>query len=175
MSPQSDKETRQRTSNAPNALFRNPGNLLKRPCGQKTRESTATRWEQLGNEPSRQTSTLLPTQWSTILSKAATRTQFLRAVWSSARTSGTQIRYASWSRLDSMKSICFGCGPWLGGSNKVIAAAVESFSRQGQTFDYRRSAQPPLPNQMEALVAVNNELTEGECVDICFSLRPELN
>ena len=67
---------------------------------------------------------------------------------------------------------------------EVIAAAVESFSRQGRTFDYRRSAieqlrerilELPLPEQMEALMVVNNELTEGECVDICFSLRPELN
>ncbi len=54
---------------------------------------------------------------------------------------------------------------------EVIAAAVESFSRQGRTFDYRRSAiqqlrerilELPLPDQMEALVVVNNELTEGE-------------
>jgi hypothetical protein len=67
---------------------------------------------------------------------------------------------------------------------EVFAAAVESFSRQGRSFDYRRSAlqqlrerilELPLPDQMEALVVVNNELTEGECVDICFSLRPELN
>lgn len=67
---------------------------------------------------------------------------------------------------------------------EVIAAAVESFSRQGRTFDFRRSAlqqlrerilELPLPDQMEALVVVNNELTEGECLDICFSLRPELN
>ena len=67
---------------------------------------------------------------------------------------------------------------------EVIAAAVESFSRQGRSFDYRRSAlqqlrerilELPLPDQMEALVVVNNELTESECVDICFSLRPELN
>ena len=66
---------------------------------------------------------------------------------------------------------------------EVIAAAVESFSRQGRTFDYRRSAlqqlrerilELPLPDQMEALVMVNNELTERECFDICFSLRPEL-
>jgi hypothetical protein len=67
---------------------------------------------------------------------------------------------------------------------EVIAAAVESFSRQGRSFDYGRSAlqqlrerilELPLPDQMEALVVVNNELTEGQCVDICFSLRPELN
>jgi hypothetical protein len=66
---------------------------------------------------------------------------------------------------------------------EVIAAAVESFSRQGRTFDYRRSAlqqlrerilELSLPDQMEALVVVNNELTERECVDICFS-RVELN
>ena len=66
---------------------------------------------------------------------------------------------------------------------EVIAAAVESFSRQGRSFDYRRSAlqqlrerilELPLPDQMEALVMVNNELTERECFDICFSLRPEL-
>jgi len=67
---------------------------------------------------------------------------------------------------------------------EVIAAAVESFSRQGRTFDYRRSAlqqlrerilELPLLDQMEALVVVNNELTERECFDICFSLRPESN
>lgn len=67
---------------------------------------------------------------------------------------------------------------------EVIAAAVESFSRHGRTFDYRRSAlqqrrerilEIPLPDRMEAPVVVNNELTERECVDICFSLRPELN
>ena len=53
---------------------------------------------------------------------------------------------------------------------EVLAAAVESFSRQGRTFDYRRSAlqqlrerilELPLPEQMETLVVVNNELTEG--------------
>ena len=67
---------------------------------------------------------------------------------------------------------------------EVIAVAVESFSHQGRTFDYRRSAlqqlrerilELPLPDQMEALVVVNNELTERECVEICFSLRRELN
>ena len=66
---------------------------------------------------------------------------------------------------------------------EVIAAAVESFSRQGRSFDYGRSAlqqlrerilELRLPDQMEALVMVNNELTERECFDICFSLRPEL-
>ena len=61
---------------------------------------------------------------------------------------------------------------------------MESFSRQGRTFDYRRSAfqqlkerilELPLPYQMEALVVVNKHLTESECVDICLSLPPELN
>ena len=67
---------------------------------------------------------------------------------------------------------------------EVIAAAVESFSRQGRSFDYGRSAlqqlrerilELPLPDQMEALVMVNNELTERECAGICLSRRPELN
>ena len=66
---------------------------------------------------------------------------------------------------------------------EVIAAAVESFSGQGRTFDYGRSAlqqlrerilELRLPDQMEALVVVNNELTERECADICLSLRSEL-
>lgn len=67
---------------------------------------------------------------------------------------------------------------------EVIAAAVESFSLQGRAFDYRRSAlqqlrerllELQLPDQMEALVVVTNELTERECSDICLSRRPELN
>ena len=66
---------------------------------------------------------------------------------------------------------------------EVIAAAVESFSGQGRTFDYGRSAlqqlrerilELRLPHRLEALVVVNNELTERECADICLSLRPEL-
>ena len=66
----------------------------------------------------------------------------------------------------------------------IIAVAVESFSRQGRTFDYGRSAlqqlrerilELRLPGRMEALAVVNNELTERECVDICLSLRPKLN
>ena len=70
------------------------------------------------------------------------------------------------------------------GFQEVIAAAVESFSRQGRTFDYGRSAlqqlrerilELRLPDQMEALVVVKNELTERECIDICLSGRPELN
>jgi hypothetical protein len=67
---------------------------------------------------------------------------------------------------------------------EVIAAAVESFSRDGRSYNYTRSAceqlrehilELRLPEQMEALVMVNNELTERECADICLSRRPELN
>jgi hypothetical protein len=66
----------------------------------------------------------------------------------------------------------------------VFASAVESFSQEGRTFDYRRSAcdqlrerilELRLPAQMEALVVVKNELTERECIDICLSGRPDLN
>ena len=66
---------------------------------------------------------------------------------------------------------------------EVISAAVESFSGQGRTFDHGRSAlqqlrerilELRLPDQMEALVVVNNELTERECADICLSLRSDL-
>ena len=66
----------------------------------------------------------------------------------------------------------------------VIAAAVESFSREGRSYNYTRSAceqlrerilELRLPEQMQALVMVNNELTERECADICLSRRPELN
>ena len=66
---------------------------------------------------------------------------------------------------------------------EVIAAAVESFSREGRSYDYARSAceqlrerilELCLPEKLETLVMVNNELTERECFDICFSLRPEL-
>jgi hypothetical protein len=65
----------------------------------------------------------------------------------------------------------------------VFAVAVESFSLEGRPFDYRRSAceqlrerilELRLPDEMEALVMVKNELTERECIDICLSGRPEL-
>ena len=67
---------------------------------------------------------------------------------------------------------------------EVIAAAVESFSREGRSYNYARSAceqlrervlELRLPEKLEALVMVNNELTERECAGICLSRRPELN
>jgi hypothetical protein len=67
---------------------------------------------------------------------------------------------------------------------EVIAAAVESFSREGRSYNYARSAceqlrerivELCLPGKLEALIMVNNELTERECADICLSQRPELN
>ena len=70
-----------------------------------------------------------------------------------------------------------------GGSKKSLPPRWNRSLVKGRNFDYRRSAlqqlrerilELPLPDQMEALVVVNNELTERECVDICFSLRPEL-
>jgi hypothetical protein len=66
---------------------------------------------------------------------------------------------------------------------EVIAAAVESLASRDRTFDYRRSAceqlrerilELRLPDQMEALVVVNNELTERECLNICLSLRRDV-
>ena len=64
---------------------------------------------------------------------------------------------------------------------EVIAAAVESFSREGRRFDYSRSASRQLqqrivelrhlPKRLEALVVVSHELTERECYDICLSQR----
>ena len=66
----------------------------------------------------------------------------------------------------------------------IIAAAVESFSHEGRSYNYARSAceqlrerilELCLPEKLEALVLVNNELTERECADICLSRRPELN
>jgi hypothetical protein len=63
---------------------------------------------------------------------------------------------------------------------EVLAAAVESFSREGRRFDYSRSASQQLkerivelrlPNRLEALVVVTHELTERECLDICLSHR----
>ena len=63
---------------------------------------------------------------------------------------------------------------------EVIATAVESFS--GRRFDYSRSACQQLkerivelrgvPNRLEALVVVDRELTELDCLNICLSQRP---
>lgn len=67
---------------------------------------------------------------------------------------------------------------------EVIAAAVESFSLEGRSFDYSRSASEQLkerivelrrfPRRLEALVVVTHELTERECFNICLSQRAEL-
>jgi hypothetical protein len=64
---------------------------------------------------------------------------------------------------------------------EVIAAAVESFSGEGRRFDYSRSACQQLkerivelrgvPNRLEALVVVDHELTELDCLNICLSQR----
>jgi hypothetical protein len=64
---------------------------------------------------------------------------------------------------------------------EVIAAAVESFSREGRRFDYSRSASQQLrerivelrhlPKRLETLVVVSHELTERECLNICLSAR----
>jgi len=65
---------------------------------------------------------------------------------------------------------------------EVIAAAIESFSRENRGFDYSKSASQQLkerivelrrvPKRLEALVVVCHELTERECLDICLSQRP---
>ena len=66
---------------------------------------------------------------------------------------------------------------------EVIAAAVESLSREGRSYNYTRSAceqlrerilELRLPEKLEALVMVNNELTERECADICVPARTQL-
>jgi len=66
----------------------------------------------------------------------------------------------------------------------VIATAVESFSKEGRSYDYTKSACEQLrqrllelrsPDTMEALVLVTNELTESECADICMSHRPSFS
>jgi hypothetical protein len=64
---------------------------------------------------------------------------------------------------------------------QVIAAAVESFSGDGRHFDHSRNACQQLkerivelrrlPKRLEALVVVDRELTELDCLNICLSQR----
>ena len=64
---------------------------------------------------------------------------------------------------------------------EVIATAVESFSEEGRHFDYSRSACQQLKERivklrrlskrLEALVVVDHELTELDCLNICLSQR----
>ena len=68
---------------------------------------------------------------------------------------------------------------------EVIAAAVESFSRENRGVDYSKSASQQLkerivelrhlPKRLEALVLVSHELTEHECFDICLSRHRSLD
>jgi hypothetical protein len=69
-------------------------------------------------------------------------------------------------------------------TQEVIAAAVESFSLDGRSVDYSRSASQQLrerivelrrfPRRLGALVVVTHELTELECFNIRLSQRAEL-